>query len=136
MSRSGYIDYDSDDNGSLNMWRGAVASAIRGKRGQTFLRELIAALDEMLEKKLIAAELEINGAVCALGCVGVRRGLDLSKLDPEDYKSISRKFGIAGALVREIEYLNDDEYFDHETDESRWQRMRDWTAEQLEGVVT
>jgi hypothetical protein len=32
MSRSGYIDEDYDNTGGL--WRGAVMTAIRGKRGQ------------------------------------------------------------------------------------------------------
>jgi hypothetical protein len=37
MSRSGYSD--DLENWSLIRWRGAVASAIRGRRGQAFLRE-------------------------------------------------------------------------------------------------
>ena len=45
MSRSGYSDDDED--GRLAMWRGAVQSAIRGKRGQAALRELLTALDAM-----------------------------------------------------------------------------------------
>lgn len=42
-------------------WRGAVASAIRGKRGQAFLREMLAALDAMPEKRLIAGSLVFDG---------------------------------------------------------------------------
>ena len=38
MSRSGYSD--DLDNWDLIRWRGQVSSAIRGKRGQGFLREL------------------------------------------------------------------------------------------------
>jgi hypothetical protein len=45
MSRSGYSDDHSEWD--LIRWRGAVASAIRGKRGQAFLRELLVALDAM-----------------------------------------------------------------------------------------
>ena len=48
MSRSGYSD-DIDDNWAHIMWRGRVASSIRGKRGQAMLRELLAALDAMPE---------------------------------------------------------------------------------------
>lgn len=48
MSRSGY----SNDGENIAMWRGQVASAIRGKRGQAFLRELVEALDAMPEKRL------------------------------------------------------------------------------------
>ena len=43
MSRSGYSDDYEPSN--IAMWRGQVASAMRGKRGQAFLRELIEALD-------------------------------------------------------------------------------------------
>jgi len=46
MSRSGYSD-DCDDQWSLICWRGAVKSAIRGKRGQAFLKEMLAALDAL-----------------------------------------------------------------------------------------
>jgi hypothetical protein len=46
MSRSGYSD---DCSGrELVLWRGAVASALRGRRGQAFLRELVDALDAVL----------------------------------------------------------------------------------------
>lgn len=57
MSRSGYSDDYDGDNWDLIRWRGAVTSAIRGKRGQAFLREALAALDAMPEKQLIAGDL-------------------------------------------------------------------------------
>ena len=38
MNRSGYTE--EGDNWSVVRWRGAVKAAIRGKRGQAFLREL------------------------------------------------------------------------------------------------
>lgn len=55
MSRSGYTE--DCDGWDLIRWRGAVASAIRGKRGQAFLREALAALDAMPEKQLISHDL-------------------------------------------------------------------------------
>ncbi len=126
MSRSGYVD----DCENLAMWRGQVASAIRGKRGQAFLRELLEALDGMPEKRLIANELRKEGAVCALGSVGERRGIDLESLDPHDYDTLSGVFGIAHQLVQEIEWLND-EAGRHDTPETRWQRIRTWAARNL-----
>lgn len=129
MSRSGYSD-DCDDNWELIKWRGQVASATRGKRGQAFLRELIAALDAMPEKRLIAHDLRRNGEVCALGSVGVRRGIDLDALDPEEYGAIAAAFGIAHQLVQEIEWENDEGGYD-DTPEQRWQRMRDWACRHL-----
>ena len=60
MSRSGYVD-DMCDEWALIRYRGAVKSAIRGKRGQAFLREMLAALDAMPEKRLISGALVFDG---------------------------------------------------------------------------
>lgn len=132
MSRSGYSD-DCDMDWRWIMWRGRVASAIRGKRGQKLLRELVEALDAMPEKKLIAHELRNSEGVCALGAVGVRRGVALEAIDPEDSSAVAAAFDVANALVREIEFVNDEEYFgpSEETPESRWRRVRDWAARQI-----
>jgi hypothetical protein len=140
MSRSGYHD-DMDDNWSAICWRGAVASAIRGKRGQTFLKEMLAALDAMPEKKLVANELELTrthelGAdisVCAIGAVGLARNLDMSGINPECTEHVADTFGIAEALAREIVFMNDEGSFRPETDEQRWSRMRAWVENQIHG---
>lgn len=143
MSRSGYSDDWPDDNSGW-LYRGAVASAIRGKRGQAFLRELIAVLDAMPAKRLINGELEItlnspnpyhrqeHYGVCALGAVGQARGLDMSRLDPEDPDTVAAKFDIAPAMAREITYENDGEFeVRPETPEERWLRMRRWAEHHL-----
>ena len=131
--RCGYTD--DDDNGSFAMWRGQVASAIRGKRGQAFLRDLIAALDAMPEKELIAHELRKDGAVCALGCLGAARGVALEDIDPEDHETLSETFNIAHQLVQEVEWVNDESggYWKTDTPAKRWQRVRDWAAQNLKG---
>lgn len=72
MSRSGY--HDDIEHWDLIRWRGAVASAIRGVRGQRFLKELMQALENLPDQRLIAHELEKGGEVCALGAVGKSRG--------------------------------------------------------------
>lgn len=127
MSRSGYSD--DCDGWSLIRWRGAVTSAIRGNRGQAFLREMLAALDALPDKRLIAHDLEAGGAVCAIGSVGKSRGLDMSGIDPEDKDAVAAKFGIAPALAAEIVYEND-EFREwaavKETPEQRFIRMRQW----------
>lgn len=128
MSRAGYSDDYDLDNWSMIRWRGVVASSIRGKRGQAFLRDLAEAMDAMPEKRLIAGDLERGGNVCAIGSLGVRRGVELAKLDPQDPGPIADAFGIAEPLVREIEYMNDEGGWYDETPEKRWQRMRDWVA--------
>ncbi len=132
MSRAGYSG-DYDDNWSAIIWRGAVTSSIRGKRGQAFLREMLETLDAMPEKRLISDDLRVGGEVCAIGSVGARRGVDLEALDPWNYDKIAEVFGIAPALVREIEFMNDEAggYWHPDTPERRWQRVRQWVAEQI-----
>jgi len=135
MSRSGYTD--SGDN--LAMWRGQVASATRGKRGQRFFRELLSALDAMPEKRLIRHALEEEGEVCAIGALGRAKGVDMTAIDPECPEQVAPVFGIAECLAQEVVYMND-EYFDHRyvantrvdfTPEQLWQKMRAWVAEQI-----
>lgn len=147
MSRSGYSD-DCDDNWAMIRWRGYVASAIRGKRGQAFLREMLEALDAMPEKKLIANDLEVaDGSVCAIGAVGKARGVDMSALDPEDYERVASAFGINEKLAQEIVYINDEsawwetdetgkairegDSFKRITPEGRWRRVRAWVSSQI-----
>ena len=129
MSRAGYSD-DADDQWAYICWRGAVTSSIRGKRGQAFLKEMLAALDGMVFHELIANDLEKDGAVCALGAVGRRRQLDMSGWDPHDYETIAGRFGITGPLAREIVFVND-EWSYGDTPRQRWERMRKWIADQI-----
>lgn len=129
MSRHGYSD-DCDDQWASIRWRGAVESAIRGKRGQAFLREMLAALDAMPEKALVAEELVTPaGDVCAMGAVLRSRGVDVSNVDPEDTQAVAEVTGLAESMVREIAYMNDD--WHSETPQARWVRMRAWVAAQL-----
>ena len=144
MSRSGY----SDDCGGWGLicWRGAVASAIRGKRGQAFLVELREALDAMPDKRLVTDTLEADGQFCTLGALGAKRGLDMSNIDAHDRESVSKAFGIAEALAAEIVYENDEspgEFVQDDvgrwklipdTPESRWQRMRTWVDSKIQQV--
>ena len=129
MSRSGY----SDDGEFLDLYRANVDRAIAGKRGQTFLRELAAALDAMPVKRLIPGELEINGEVCALGAIGVKRGLDMSDVELYDPSDVAKLFGIARCLAAEIEYINDEDWEapPNETPEQRWARVRRWVEDNI-----
>lgn len=157
MSRSGY--HDDGDNWSLIRWRGAVNSAIRGARGQAFLREVLAALDAMPVKELAADSLvSATGQYCTLGSVGAARGLDMSGIDAHDPEQVAQAFGIAEALAREVVFLNDEAgiyddremrevevvgplrhfdrrietvWFDDVAAARRWRRMRAWVVEQI-----
>jgi hypothetical protein len=137
MSRSGYSeDYGDHDQWGCIMWRGAVASATRGKRGQAFFRDLIAALDALPEKRLIKDSLqEPSGEVCALGALGKARGLDMAPLDPDDPETVSGVFDIATALGREVVFVNDEMGPYKETPEARFIRVRKWAESQLAGAA-
>ena len=131
MSRSGYSD--DLEPWDLIRWRGAVASAIKGKRGQAFLKEMAAALDEMPEKRLIDGALEFDGDYCALGVLGKKRGLDMEGVDPEEADVVAELFGIAPALAKEVVFMNDDDFcWTKETPEQRWLYMRRWVGEQIQ----
>ena len=136
MSRSGYSE-DCDNDWGAICWRGAVASAIKGRRGQAFLKEMLCALDALPEHKLVAENLEADGAVCAIGAVGRGRGIDMSKIDPEDKESVAATFGVAPALAAEIAYINDEAACGYwraeETPEARFIRVRKWVESQVRG---
>ena len=109
MSRSGYTD--DCDGPESNLWRGAVKSAIRGKRGQAMLRELVVALDALPEKRLAPDSLvNEDGEYCALGALGRLRGMTMEPQDPDDVdpSDVARMFGIAKSLAAEVMYLNDE----------------------------
>jgi len=138
VSRSGY--HDDLDPWDLIRWRGAVVSAIRGERGQSFLREMLAALDAIPDKRLIAHELVVKDGVqpdtngcCALGAVALCRNLDVTDVDPEDGETVAHVFGIAKAMAREVLYENDEGGRYNETPEQRWTRMRAWVVAQIRG---
>ena len=130
MSRSGYSD-DCEDQWGLIRWRGQVASAIKGKRGQTLLRETLAALDAMPEKVLVAGELVADGDFCTLGVVGQSRGIPISDIDPEATDILAKALDVAEPLVREIVFENDECGRWDESPQDRWARMRRWVAAQI-----
>jgi hypothetical protein len=150
MSRSGYNEDGDGDNWSLICWRGAVNSAIKGKRGQAMLRDLLAALDAMPDKRLVAGDLEVDGQFCALGVLGQARNLTLASIDTYDWGALGTNFNVAEALAREIMWINDESVRTHEyvatgepyTNEwkrvevtnaplRRWEIVREWVENNI-----
>lgn len=134
MSRSGYSD-DMEDMWAHIRWRGAVNSAMTGKRGQSFLRELLAALDAIPEKRLVKNALEEDGEVCAIGSVLRQRGVPMPDIHEDDWdedawRLIASTAGIADSMAREIMYENDEGRW-NETPEQRWTRMRNIVVKRL-----
>ena len=151
MSRSGYSDdYGDDDPFALGRWRAAVESAMRGRRGQAFLREILTSLDALPDKEPGAKSfVPAGGPVCTLGSVAMARGLDVSEHEPEEgdddrinTKSVAATFGIANAMACEIMYMNDDVYGHtwkppgvegplEKPEHARWRQMRAWVARNI-----
>lgn len=130
MSRSGY-SYDYDH---VNLYRNAVDRSIAGRRGQTFLRRLLAALDALPRPRLIAGLLRENDDVCTLGSlipvetIAAKPSLNDEDLDAERLTGL---LDAAPSLLREIAYLNDEEGPSRETPEARFVRIRAWIVSQL-----
>ena len=129
MSRSGY----GDDCEYLNLYRGAVERSINGQRGQEFLRELAESMDAMQDKILISGSLiDEQGHVCAIGVICKARGVDVSRVDYYDPRSVGKAVGIAQSMAAEIEYMNDEWWpLSGESPQQRWLRMREWVGENL-----
>lgn len=132
MSRSGYTD-DCDEPWQFALWRGTVTSAIRGKRGQAFLKEALAALDALPEPTLIPNNLAAKGSYCTLGAVGRARGTampdggEYDEYDDNDNQdAVAALFSISRPLASEIMWMNDDAGPCNETPRARWERMRKW----------
>jgi len=125
MSRSGY-SYDAEGWGLIR-WRGAVASAIRGKRGQAMLREMRGALDAMPVKRLITSELKCADGVCALGALGEKREIDMTGMDAYDRSAVASTFNVAEALAAEVMFMNDEGVW-CDSPEERWRKMRSWIS--------
>lgn len=153
MGRSGYVD---DDGGDFEQWAmiraaGARKSALRGKRGQAFLRRLAAALDAMPVKSLCAIPDTVDeygdkidapgagrlglpdGQVCVLGSLARAEGRDPTAIDAADHDGLGRMFDVAPVIVRDLEYENDEHGHsgfgsDGTEGERRWKNLRAWVA--------
>jgi hypothetical protein len=133
MSRHGYVDDFGDLDSQLQQgrWRAIIASATRGKRGQRFFLELVKALDALPVKELVEGHLETaEGAVCALGALGIYKGVDIKAIDTEDWTKLGETFDVAEQLTQEVMWEND-EMGHSTTPAQRWQYMRAWAMGQL-----
>lgn len=132
MSRSGYSD---DCSGwELVKWRGQVASATRGERGQRLLGDILDALESMPEKRLHAGVFDDGkDCVCALGAVARLRGIDVTKIDPDDFcgELIAPLLDIAYPLAAEVMFINDE--VASLTPETRWADVYSWALKHFRG---
>ena len=125
MSRSGYEACDEDE---ADEWHRRLMDTIASPEGQTFLRELAAALDALPDKALIADELiDEAGDCCAIGAVCKSRGIE-QELD-NDTEFVAELLGAPHLLVAEIIDQNDGYRID--APDTRWQRMRRWVDKRI-----
>lgn len=127
MSRHGYSD-DLDQR-DLAMYRGAVMKVIRGKRGQSLLKDLAVALDALPVKELQRGLLVSPDGPCALGCLGQAKGIPVELLDPEDPDAIAAAFDVNRKLICEIEYINDEFYGNAPA--ARFKEVREWVGRNI-----
>ena len=115
-----------------------LEAAISGKRGQVLLRDLLAALDAMPEKLLIASDFVWpDGKCCALGALGLARGMnseDLNALGNNLVKT-AREFAAPPSLIVAIWRENDAGPCvgrrTYQFQNSRWIYMRAWVASKI-----
>jgi hypothetical protein len=142
MSRSGYTDDCIDDPLQYGRYRGRVASAKRGKRGQAMLVALRDALDALEVKELYAEVIvQDDGCCCAMGALLKHRGLYAGYVgDPSEYldernEDMAKDLDVAECLVAEIVYENDEGFsrtaVGKTEAEARWHRMRSWVDRQI-----
>ena len=113
--------------------RAHLEAAIRSRRGQKLLRDLLQALDAMAVKELIANSfITPSGRCCALGALGLARGIDPEDLGAlsDDHAHTAKLFGTARSLIAEIE-INNDYMLKSPTPAQRWTYMRDWVASKI-----
>ncbi len=90
-------DYESQRRWALQ--RANTVRQIKSKRGQAFLRELLAALEALPEKKLIEGAIAKGDHVCALGALAMKRRVDAGE---------SRQAVLADLASHNVDPDNDD----------------------------
>lgn len=132
-------DYDYRQEGLRAGW---IRSAIRGKRGQSFLRELVTALDALPSPELSCGALEdlATGCCCAFGAVRRLRGPESVKLwfHPEEEDTspddLAKPFGVSLTLAWAVVQANEDmnESNTEQGRRRRWADVRAWAMRHLQ----
>ena len=136
MSR---LYYDDDcDPSEEGLRRGWLRSAIRGQRGQRFLRDLVAGLDALPTPELSSGALEDpeTGCCCAFGAVRRLRGPKNVPIwfhpEEEDMTpdSLAEPFDVPETLAWAVVQANE-EIFSSNTERDRrrrWAEVRAWAV--------
>jgi hypothetical protein len=140
MSRLYYEDdFDYRLEGLQQGW---LKSAVRGQRGQQFLRDLVAALDALPTPELSCGALEDaeTGCCCAFGAVRRFRGPENVNLwfhpEEEDITpdDLANPFGVPQTLAWAVVQVNE-EMNESNTEQGRrrrWAEVRAWAVSHLQ----
>ena len=120
---------------------GALRSAVRGRRGQRFLQDLIDALDALPVPELSAGALEDEetGCCCAFGAVRRHRGAEAVPLgfDPMDEDQtpdgLTEPFDVSRTLAWAVVQANEECSTSNTPDarRRRFQEVRRWAVAKL-----
>ena len=130
---------ESDNPLDWGRYEAAKRSTLRGKRGQVFLRELVAALDALPQPELSEGALgdRRTGCVCALGAVALAQGESFADLAQDDGNwspdEAAEWYSISPTLANEIISANDGWRDGNTVDvrRSRWRHVRAWAVRHL-----
>lgn len=148
------FDYmDAEQQARVNLWRGNLHRQIRSKRGQAFLKELLAAIEVLPDKRLASGVIaKPDGPVCSLGAMALARRIasgedprlvldELSSIIVDDSDErwkgeeieewAKQELACPSHLAWEIPFVNDYGSFHSETPESRYERMVAWTRAKI-----
>lgn len=107
------IGYSEDEQfpGQFGLWQANCARQLLGKKGQTALKELEAALLALPSKRLIADQLvSENGDVCAIGALALHKGATTAQLAEEDdeaMEDVGESFGLPRLVAWKVVEYND-----------------------------
>lgn len=103
-------------------------------RTRPFLIELIEVLDSMPFKELIGSYYEYNGMHDALGCLGIKRGIDVSAWENKTDSYVAGVLNIPLHLLDQVTKANDIvdcEDFDTYRDR-RWASVKQWAIDMMD----
>ena len=141
MSRIDWCD-EEDRPGQFALWDANCHRSLRGRAGQTALRDLEAALLAMAEKRLVKDALYHGNDVCAVGAYARHKGLNLADFDSEDETdAVGVQAGMPPLVAWKVVALNDITFgtvwdvgrgrYRDMTPEERYARVLAWVRQEL-----
>jgi len=149
MSRFFDDCYDEDFPNQAALYEANTERALKGKRGQAFLREMEAALLALPRKRLIEGNICMGGEVCAIGALALKRLVDggksleaalawLEERAPHNSDAhetadfAERHFKVLERFSFKMAYVNDEHGYTNDTPEQRYDTVLGWVRENID----